>query len=113
MLAGGVLCGWSVRIKVCLNGRGETAYGHVTDAAPQLATVVISANRHLDIYRASLKVTRIQSLIFPVRWRVCFRFSAGSRRLVSVLPCDNPRIPTPRRSFSSSAASWCTRGLGS
>ncbi len=55
---------------------GKPLWRHVADAlAPQLATVVISANRHLDIYRASgLKVIRIQLLTFPVRWRVCFPF---------------------------------------
>lgn len=87
VLAGGKARRMGGADKGLLELNGKPLWRHVADAlAPQLATVVISANRHLDIYRASgLKVIPIQSLTFPFAGGYAFRFSAGSKRLVSVL----------------------------
>lgn len=87
VLAGGKARRMGGADKGLLELNGKPLWRHVADAlAPQLATVVISANRHLDIYQASgLKVIRIQSLTLQPAGGYAFRFSAGSKRLVSVL----------------------------
>ncbi len=114
VLAGGKARRMGGADKGLLELNGKPLWRHVADAlAPQLATVVISANRHLDIYRASgLKVIPIQSLTFPVAGGMLSVFQQVASDWFLFCPCDNPCIPTTGRSFSS-AASWRTRGLGS
>ncbi|EAU8882844.1 molybdenum cofactor guanylyltransferase MobA, partial [Salmonella enterica] len=54
VLAGGKARRMGGADKGLLELDGKPLWRHVADAlAPQLATVVISANRHLDIYQAS------------------------------------------------------------
>ncbi|EAW1720234.1 molybdenum cofactor guanylyltransferase MobA [Salmonella enterica subsp. indica] len=75
---------------------GKPLWRHVADAlAPQLATVVVSANRHLDIYQASgLKVIPDSIADFPgplAGMLSVFQQVAGDWFLLC--PCDNPYIP--------------------
>ncbi|EGE4656066.1 molybdenum cofactor guanylyltransferase MobA [Salmonella bongori serovar 40:z35:-] len=76
---------------------GKPLWRHVADAlAPQLATVIINANRHLDIYQSSgLKVIEDSIADFPgplAGMLSVFQQAEGDWFLFC--PCDNPYIPS-------------------
>lgn len=96
VLAGGKARRMGGADKGLLELDGKPLWRHVADAlAPQLATVVISANRHLDIYQASgLKVIPDSIADFPgplAGMLSVFQQVAGDWFLFC--PCDNPCIP--------------------
>ncbi len=94
VLAGGKARRMGGADKGLLELNGKPLWRHVADAlAPQLATVVISANRHLDIYQASgLKVVQFNPLFSRSAGGLSvFQQVAGDWFLFC--PCDNPCIP--------------------
>ncbi|HAE3356948.1 TPA: molybdenum cofactor guanylyltransferase MobA [Salmonella enterica subsp. enterica serovar Brandenburg] len=96
VLAGGKARRMGGADKGLLELDGKPLWRHVADAlAPQLATVVISANRHLDIYQASgLKVIPDSIADFPgplAGMLSVFQQVAGDWFLFC--PCDNPCVP--------------------
>ncbi|EDX7838916.1 molybdenum cofactor guanylyltransferase MobA [Salmonella enterica] len=96
VLAGGKARRMGGADKGLLELDGKPLWRHVADAlAPQLATVVVSANRHLDIYRDSgLKVIPDSIADFPgplAGMLSVFQQVEGDWFLFC--PCDNPYIP--------------------
>lgn len=96
VLAGGKARRMGGADKGLLELDGKPLWRHVADAlAPQLATLVINANRHLDIYQASgLQVIPDSIANFPgplAGMLSVFQQSEGDWFLFC--PCDNPYIP--------------------
>lgn len=97
VLAGGKARRMGGADKGLLELNGKPLWRHVADAlAPQLATVVISANRHLDIYQASgLKVIPDSIADFPGPLAGMLSvFQQVASDWFLFCPCDNPCIPT-------------------
>lgn len=96
VLAGGKARRMGGADKGLLELGGKPLWRHVADAlAPQLATVVISANRHLDIYQASgLKVIPDSIADFPGPLAGMLSvFQQVASDWFLFCPCDNPYIP--------------------
>ncbi|EIC0292165.1 molybdenum cofactor guanylyltransferase MobA, partial [Salmonella enterica subsp. enterica serovar Enteritidis] len=96
VLAGGKARRMGGADKGLLELNGKPLWRHVADAlAPQLATVVISANRHLDIYQASgLKVIPDSIADFPGPLAGMLSvFQQVASDWFLFCPCDNPCIP--------------------
>lgn len=96
VLAGGKARRMGGADKGLLELGGKPLWRHVADAlAPQLATVVISANRHLDIYQASgLKVIPDSIADFPGPLAGMLSvFQQVASDWFLFCPCDNPCIP--------------------
>ncbi|ECG8591513.1 molybdenum cofactor guanylyltransferase MobA [Salmonella enterica subsp. salamae] len=96
VLAGGKARRMGGADKGLLELDGKPLWRHVADAlAPQVATVIINANRHLDIYQASgLQVIPDSIADFPGPLAgILSVFQQAEGDWFLFCPCDNPYIP--------------------
>ncbi|WP_039055293.1 molybdenum cofactor guanylyltransferase MobA [Enterobacter sp. Bisph1] len=118
VLAGGKASRMGGQDKGLLQLKGKPLWQHVAERlSPQVTSVVISANRNLDIYRASrLPVISdtLQDFPGPLAGMLSvMQQSAGEWFLFC--PCDTPHIPVDlaerlQRSVQHSPAAWVHDG---
>lgn len=95
VLAGGRATRWDGRDKGLIEVSGRPMISHVLDAlAPQVARVIINANRNLDEYRAfGLPVVTDASRDFlgPLAG-IASGLAAARTEWVAIAPCDSPLL---------------------
>lgn len=95
VLAGGRATRWDGRDKGLIQVLGRPMIAHVLDAlTPQVARVVISANRNLDAYRAfgvSVVADATGDFLGPLAG-IASGLAAADTEWVAIAPCDSPLL---------------------